>query len=684
MSRLALTAAAGATGAVEEVDEFFENTVLLLHGDGTSGAQNNTFLDSSTNNFTVTRNGNTTQGTFTPFSKVDGRFGNFFDGTDDFVNIGTNYPAALDLGSSNFTIEGFVYLQAATKQLLLGNLNDSNGTGTFFVMLNNTTASTRYEVKLGGTAYNLGSGTLPTNQWVHVCLMRSGTDVYLFEDGVQVGATQTFSGSIASVANQLRVGGASTGQYDLNGYVSNVRMVIGSVVYGTSGFTTPTSPLTAIANTSLLTCQSNRFKDNSYNAIAIAPVGNTRITPFSPFPLTTAYDTAVNGGSGFFDGSGDFLTYTTPDSVVREWWNTDWTIEAWIYPNTLTGLSYTETSQKISTMVGNASATATNNFWSFGPVDNGLVKFYYFNGVPIHTAITTAAIVVGQWNHVAMIYNSSGIKLFVNGVGTSYIAVSGTPQSGSTLPLIVGQINNTAINGYVSGLRIVRGSNVYTTDFTPPTSPPTAITNTSLLLNYTNAGIFDNTAFNNLETVADAQIDTSVVKYGTGAIEFDGTGDFLLVIGDANNFVFGTGNFTIEMWINPSTIVPQFQGVWDSRTADPSVTPHITLNDGKVTWWVSGASRIQDASALSTATWHHIAVARSGTSTKMFVNGTQVGNTYTDSNNYLSRAVPIIGINFDALFAFTGYIDDLRITKGIARYTAAFTPPTEAFPNIGD
>jgi hypothetical protein len=73
-----LAAAAGAGG--EDVDPDFANTVLLLHGDGTNGAQNNTFLDSSTNNFTITRNGNTTQGSFSPFSKPDGRFGNFFDG----------------------------------------------------------------------------------------------------------------------------------------------------------------------------------------------------------------------------------------------------------------------------------------------------------------------------------------------------------------------------------------------------------------------------------------------------------------------------------------------------------------------------------------------------------------------------------------------------------------------------
>jgi hypothetical protein len=100
-----LQAAAGNAG--EDVDPFFQNTVLLLHGDGTNGAQNNTFLDASTNNFTITRNGNTTQGTFSPFSKPDGRWGNFFDGSGDYLSIADN--AALDPVGDDFTIEAWVY-----------------------------------------------------------------------------------------------------------------------------------------------------------------------------------------------------------------------------------------------------------------------------------------------------------------------------------------------------------------------------------------------------------------------------------------------------------------------------------------------------------------------------------------------------------------------------------------------
>jgi hypothetical protein len=93
-----------AAGAGEDTDPFFNQTTLLLHGDGTNGAQNNTFLDSSTNNFTITRNGNTTQGTFSPFSLPNGEFSNFFDGSGDYLSFANG---AFNLGNNDFVIESF-------------------------------------------------------------------------------------------------------------------------------------------------------------------------------------------------------------------------------------------------------------------------------------------------------------------------------------------------------------------------------------------------------------------------------------------------------------------------------------------------------------------------------------------------------------------------------------------------
>jgi hypothetical protein len=103
-----------------------------------------------------------------------------------------------------------------------------------------------------------------------------------------------------------------------------------------------------------------------------------------------------------------------------------------------------------------------------------------------------------------------------------------------------------------------------------------------------------------------------------------------------------------------------------------------TNTSGVLAFYASSADRIT-SSALSTATWYHIAVSRSGANTRMFVNGTQAGSTYTDTNNYAAGAIGVGG-RADATIPLNGYIDDLRITKGIARYTANFTPPQVALP----
>jgi hypothetical protein len=106
--------------------------------------------------------------------------------------------------------------------------------------------------------------------------------------------------------------------------------------------------------------------------------------------------------------------------------------------------------------------------------------------------------------------------------------------------------DNYYFNGYISNARIIKGTAVYDptqTTLTVPTAPFTNITNTSLLTNFTNAGIFDNAMKNDLETVGNAQISTSVVKYGTGSMAFDGTGDYLHIRNTALSTVFGTGKW---------------------------------------------------------------------------------------------------------------------------------------------
>ena len=664
-------------------DAYFNLTTLLLPGDGTNGAQNNTFLDSSTNNFTITRNGNTTQGTFSPFSQTG--WSNFFNGSSDFLNIGTGYPSALDLGSSNFTIEGWVYLQAATKQLMLGNLNDTNGTCTFFVMLNNTTASARYEIKLGSTAYNLGTGTIPTNQWVHVCLMRSGTSVYLFENGAQIGTTQTYSGSITSSTNQMRVGGAVAGQHPFSGYASNLRMVIGSVVYSTSGFTVPTTPLTAITNTAMLTCQSNRFFDASANAISITTSGTPSVQAFSPFAPTAAYDAATVGGSGYFDGTGDYLNNSSL-STSLSLGTSDFCIEAWGYWTSFNEgtygsplMSFGGTSSQLMIRANKTSASSTS------------VNYYFTNGgtfIPsagFSSGVSGGTIYLNAWNHIAVTRQGSTFRLFVNGAlvntqtdsasfGTAYTSVNIGSDSNP---------NDGRLAGYMTGARMVTGSAVYTAAFTPPTAPLTAISGTYLLANFTNAGITDATAKNDFETAGNAQISTTQSKFGGSSMYFDGTGDYLKGVYSPNMIL--SGDFTIECWINFSAhgnyggIISFANGNTGSAPTSGWALVFYQTTD-RLYFEAGGGVGIAATNAATANQWNHVAVVRSGSTITHYLNGTANG-TGTSSATFTPLTTDnfVIGSNRGFDSSMTGYLDDVRISR-YARYTANFTPPTTAFP----
>ncbi len=163
---------------------------------------------------------------------------------------------------------------------------------------------------------------------------------------------------------------------------------------------------------------------------------------------------------------------------------------------------------------------------------------------------------------------------------------------------------------------------------------------------------------------------------------FDGTGDYLYANSSASNAAFGTGDFTVEFWLYTAAGSTTYNLLdWRPTSTNGSyLTVYLDAGVPKVA--VNGSNVITGGAGISATTWTHVAVCRSGTSTKMFINGTQSGSTYTDSTNYIGVAnrPAIGGGGYDTASTLNGYIDDLRVTKGYARYTSNFTAPTAAFP----
>jgi len=661
---------AGASAAA--TDPNFENVTLLLHGDGTNGGQNNTFVDGSTNNFTITRNGNTTQGTFSPYGD---NWSNYFDGTGDYLSIGAN--AAFDFGTGNFTIEAWVYI--AGNSALDGNGNrpgiifavaDSAYSASFIIDGNPSTTGTG--LILFGPAYSAVAGTITQNTWHHLAVSKSGTSVYFWLNGTQLGTTQTTSGSWGSSTKQAQIGQSLPGLYTfpLNGYISNLRVLKGTALY-TSTFTPPSSPLTAITNTSLLTCQSNRLRDTSTNNFTITRNGDVSVQRFSPFSPTAAYAAGTIGGSGYFDGSGDYLG--VPSGAFSYASGTAYTFEVWVYPTSFP----TQYPQVFGPAVTSGSNTA-----SMYIENNGVVAFGQANVGAFYTA-AAGTIRLNCWNHIAIGKNSSNSgRMWVNGVSVATATDTANYATGAT---IVGQnpASTQRFAGYICDVRSVNGSDVYgsaNTTIAVPTAPLSSVTNTQLRLAFQNAAILDNAMMAVPETVGNAQIDTTVKKYGTGSLEFDGTGDWLLVP-DSPDQRLGTGNFTIECWLYLSA-TGTARGIVGKGTSTTGWL--LSTNTSNAVVFTYGTSTITSTGTLSGTTWYHIAVVREGTGsnqTKIYIDGTNDG-TGTVSTDFTQTNAAYVGANRTGGDPMNGYIDDLRITKGVARYTATFTPPTAAFPDL--
>ena len=639
--------------AAQATDANFNQVALLLHGDGTNGAQNNTFIDSSTNNFTITRNGNTTQGTNTPFSQADGYWSNFFDGANDRLTIADN--ANLRPGTSNFTIEAWIYRAASGAAHTIFAKGASTPTGFAFLVTSTNV------LRFTNTSSNIDStGTISANTWTHVAAVREGTGSNQFK--LYINGVNDGTGTVSTDYNQTteaRIGENRGATDDFNGYISNLRLVIGTAVY-TAAFTPPTTPLTAITNTSLLTCQSNRFVDNSSNNFTVTPVNNTSVQPFSPFAPTSAYSTSVNGGSLYFDGTGDYITFTETSFTG------DFTFECYVY--------LLSTAGQILASSNGAYVGANTQIFRINETTVGNLSYY--GGA--NSVVLSAGIKTNQWLHLAMSRTSGTLKTFVNGISIDSRTYTNTFRFGA----IGGLVNPTLqvpTTSYISNFRAIDGTGIYSANFTPPTAPLTAITNTSLLLSGTNAGIFDNAIKNNLETVGNAQVSTSVTKFGTGSMSFDGTGDWLTAP-DSVNLQLGTENFTIEGWVYLNAI-GSARGFVSKGTSTTGWSLGATLLNQVVFNFAS--SSITSTGVLLISTWYFVTVVREGTGsnqTKIYINGTNDG-TGTVSTNFNQTNILYVGANRVGGEALNGYIDDLRITKGVARYTANFTPPTAAFPD---
>ena len=636
-------------------------TTALITTAGSAGT-NSTFTDSSSNSHTLTANGNTNQTSFSPYRS--GGYSTLVGTSDaaDYLSIAQD-ASINSLYSGDYTIEFWFNKQSERTQNFI--LSKGGQTTREWGIVVQSTAVIIYWSTNGASSGDASvslSTTIDLNKWYHLALTFDSTTntITVYLNGVSLG-TGTFT-SIYGGNGTLYIGkfmdyGAIS--HSCHAYIRDLRIVKGTKVY-TSNFTPTIEPLTAITNTSLLTCHLPYLADGSTNNHTITSNGATSIEPVGPYEYSE-YAVGDHGGSVYLDGNGDYLTVAN-DASLKPTGN--FTAEGWCYVD----------GSNASGSIFNMWTSSQGRMWALYVSSTGVG----LNGNSV-TLISHTVNNLNKWVHVAFTRDNSNAlcTLYVNGksVGTST-----TTFSGSSAPLAIGfNLDNAPAsyyyNGSITDLRI--SDNVrYTSDFTPPAEPFTTDSNTALLLSGQGAVIRDKSqSVKTLTLVGNTTASTAQYKYLPTSMYFDGTGDYIITTQQE----LGTQDFTIELWMYATTA--SNTGIFESRSGP--ATDGFTL-----TAYTSSVIRIWSGSALISSTnttylnqWTHLAVCKASGTTTLYINGVSVGST-TSLGNLTNTDIVIGGgrysTNSTVTSFFSGYIEDLRITKGLARYTANFTPPTAA------
>jgi len=675
-----------AAGGGGTTDPYFPYVPLLLETTSTNGQQNNTFLDSSSNTFTITRNGTPTQGSSTPYWP-NGQWSNYFNGSS---NLSIASTASLAMGTNDFTIEFWVYLRSATNNRTLA----WPVAGNILIYCDN---SGYFAYASYGVGNVLASSIVaPLNTWTHIAISRTGTNSKIFVNGAIGASTSSDSNNWGQSVFNI---GSDIAANFLNGYLSNLRIVKGTGLYTTT-FTPPTTPLTAVTNTVLLTCQSNRFKDNSASPLTIT-VGNgtPTVQAFQPFSPAAAYTTALYGGSGYFNGSADYLSIT--DGSALQLGSGNFTIEGWVYCSAVSGNNSIYSRNLFGMIIG----ISGSNFTFFAS-SNG-------SSWNLASGITFGAATSNTWAHFAAVRNGTNITLYLNGVLGNTVAVSTNALYEVTAPTVGYWTSGGAnwyLNGYVSNLRVVKGTAVYTGAFTPPTLAPLttagstsaasyssttnvntsfAASSTSLLLNMANAGIYDAAAQNDVTTAGSAVTAVTPAKWPPSSMSFNGSNSYAQVLSNPA-FTLGTSNFTIEFWVYFNSVaaaqtvvgrhITTAAGDWAIYTASTGSLNYYLSSNGS-TWNLANQVSI---GSISTGTWYYVALVRNGSVFTPYI-GTTPGSaptagttTTTSSALFATTQALTVGAANNSLTFLNGYVQDFRFTVGVAR--SITTVPSAALP----
>ena len=295
-----------------------------------------------------------------------------------------------------------------------------------------------------------------------------------------------------------------------------------------------------------------------------------------------------------------------------------------------------------------------------------------------------------MWQHVALTRASGTTRLFINGVVIDS-QTSDTYDASSYDDITIAKgYSNRALTGYISDFRVINGTALYTSDFTPPLDPLTAVTNTKYLTCNDAPNIFNSAGTpNNIKLEGNAKSSTASTKYASASILLDGTGDGITV-GDDTNLDFGSEPFTMEGWYKADTTSGDHYIISASGGSFNAGPSHFGINIYQGNWRVGGfndkliggvGSGVN--TGIDTTSYHHFAWTQNNRAIQFFIDGVQTGSTvYVGSDTFDCGGNFIIGgyHSNSASNNWDGNLEDIRITKGLSRYP--FIAPNETLTAI--
>jgi hypothetical protein len=527
-------------------------------------------------------------GGFLPFdfSAPPQRVSASFNGVGQSLQSPISGTRGVFIFTGDFTVEGWFYTTSVT--------------GNHYLFTLGTETTGRYSLYLVGAALtsNLYGGgavtytsTLSTSTWYHIAVVRSGSTVKVYVNGTADATTDTQAGTIGN--GVLRIGADSSGATRHIGNISNIRTT-STAVY-TGNFTSPTKPLTPVSYT-------------------------------------------YTGGSALFNAS-QLQALTVPANAAFTLGTNNFTIEFWLNQNYRgpydSPFGYTGTSQSF--------------YWPIGTSQN----FPYLSGTGTFSITGGTLPPLNTWNHYALVRNGFTMSYYLNGalVGT---AMGNFTLSAQTAPLVIGaQANASATNvisGNITNFRWVKGQAVYTSAFTSPTAPLSAITTSATTitggsLSFTTRGA---TGVATYATLSPA------ITFGTSSWTIEA---FVYLNDTGANNIIGTSTTPGMMFY--------FSGA----------TVNLQNNFGQILTWSFN-------SALST--WYHVAASYDGTYINVWVNGNQLPiNTTTYgrqswANGSFATGNQIASNSWSGSSAYGSnmLINNLRVVVGSVVYATASTTIT--------